>query len=164
MDDAWIEEPLRPQRWGRPARPAGTVFAAVHGAYHVLSRRLVLEVRDHGLAPSEAVVLEHLRLEPDVTISVIRQRSGLRASTLDSLLDRLQARGLVGRVGRRTERGEVTLALSARGRELAGVAHAALIEIDAELGICAARPTLAGAHVIFEASRALGVPGTAADY
>jgi MarR family transcriptional repressor of emrRAB len=163
MDD-WLDEPPRPRLWGKPARPVGTVFGAVHGSYHVLSRRLRLEVVDHALGPSEAVVLAGLRLEPDLTIAVVRHRTGLRASTLDSLLDRLEARGLVTRVARRTGRGEVTIGVTATGRELVDIAHAALVEIDAELGVFATRPTLAGAHVVFEAARALGVPGTAADY
>ena len=163
MDD-WIDEPPRPQLWGRAGRPVGTVVAAVHGAYHVLSRRLALEARDHALGPSEAVVLAFLRLQPDVTISVVRHGTGLRPSTLDSLLDRLVARGLLQRVSRRAERGEVTIVMTPAGRELADVAHAALAGIDEELAVFAARSTLEGAHVVFEAARALGVPGTAADY
>jgi DNA-binding MarR family transcriptional regulator len=108
-------------------------------------------------------VLRILARERLLAISVVRHRTGLRASTLDSLLDRLVARDLVRRVSPRERRSEVLLELTIGGELRAYRAAAALAEIDAELRIFLAPETLAAADALFEAARALGVPGTAAD-
>jgi hypothetical protein len=43
-------------------------------------------------------------------------------------------------------------------------ASAALAEVDDELGAFVGQDVLASMELVFEASRALGVPGTAADF
>jgi DNA-binding MarR family transcriptional regulator len=163
MDDDAFPDLLLPASWGRPTRPLLPTFSALHGAYHVLHRRVQLELLDVGLGPSEAVVLATLTIERDQTVAEVRRRTGLRASTLGSLLDRLETRDLLGRSRQRAVRGEVTLELTRTGNVLAGQARSALVEIEEELAVFASGPSLAAVQVVFEASRALGVPGTAAD-
>ena len=106
LDDEFDDQ-LLPKSWGRPpSRPRITAFAALHGAYHVLNRRMAMELRDHRLSPSEAIVLETLRRYPQATVATVRQLTGLRASTLDSMLDRLVGRELLmRRVASRRPRG-----------------------------------------------------------
>ena len=138
-------------------------FAALHGAYHVLNRRMTLELRDHRLSPSETVVLETLRRYPQATIATVRQLTGLRASTLDSMLDRLVARELLMRESPRDVRGEVVLVAAGSAQLMTSYATAALRTVDEELRVYVAADVIAGLETVFEGARALGVPGTAAD-
>jgi DNA-binding MarR family transcriptional regulator len=163
MDELDDLDEFRPRTWGRPMGRSMAVFSAIHGAYHVLSQRMRLETADVGLSPSEAVVLATLLDAPRLTISVVRQRTGLRASTLDSLVDRLVERGRLRRVSPRAVSREVTLEMLPGGEVDARRAASALAEVDAELRVFLNAETLGGGEAIFEAARALGVPGTAAD-
>ena len=119
-------------------------FAALHGAYHVLNRRMAMELRDHGLSPSEAVVFDALRRYPQATIAIVRQLTGLRASTLDSLLDRLVARELLLREAPRDLRGEVVLTAAGSAQLMTSYAAAALRTIDEELRVYVAADVIAG--------------------
>ena len=162
-DEEFVEQFL-PERWSRhPKRPRMSAFLALHGAYHVVNRRMAMELRDHNLSPSEAVVLEVLRRYPQATVALVRQLTGLRPSTLDSLLDRLVARELLGRETPRDSRGEVVLATTGSALLMTSYGTAALREIEEELRVFVSADTLAALEVVFEGARALGVPGTAAD-
>ena len=155
---------LLPESWGRPpTRPRMPAFAALHGAYHVLNRRMAMELRDHGLSPSEAVVLEALRRYPQATIAFVRQVTGLRASTLDSMLDRLVARELLMRESPRDLRREVVLTAMGSAELMTSYAIEALRTVDEEMRVYVAADVIAGLETVFEGARALGVPGTAAD-
>jgi DNA-binding MarR family transcriptional regulator len=163
--DEVFHDELLPQAWGRPhARPRMPAFAALHGAYHVLNRRMAMELRDHRLSPSEAVVLDALRRYPRATIATVRQLTGLRASTLDSMLDRLVARELLMRESPRDLRGEVVLAAVGSADLMTSYATAALRTVEEELRVYVAADVIAGLETVFEGTRALGVPGTAADF
>ena len=160
-----FDDQLLPESWGRPpARRRMAAFAALHGAYHVLNRRMAMELRDHGLSPSEAMVFEALRRYPRATIAIVRQRTGLRASTLDSMLDRLADRELLMRESPRDLRGEVVLTATGSAELMTSYAIAALRTVDEELRVYVAADVIAGLETVFEGARALGVPGTAADF
>ena len=153
-----------PKSWGGPPRrPHVPAFAALHGAYHVLNRRMAMELRDHRLSPSEAVVLETMRRYPLATIATVRQVTGLRASTLDSLLDRLVARELLMRESPRDLRGEVVLVTAGSAQLMTSYATAAFRRVDEELRVYVAADVITGLETVFEGARALGEPGTAAD-
>ena len=162
--DEEFDDQLLPEAWGRPpTRPRMPAFAALHGAYHVLNRRMAMELRDHGLSPSEAVVLDALRRYPQATIAIVRQLTGLRASTLDSMLDRLVARELLMRESPRELRGEVVLTAIGSADLMTSYATTALRTVDEEMRVYVAADVIAGLETVFEGARALGVPGTAAD-
>ena len=162
--DDEFDDQLLPETWGRPPkRSRMPAFAALHGAYHVLNRRMTLELRDHCLSPSETVVLEMLRRYPQATIATVRQLTGPRASTLDSMLDRLVARELLMRESPRHLRGEVVLVAAGSAQLMTSYATAALRTVDEELRVYVAADVIAGLETVFEGARALGVPGTAAD-
>ena len=163
LDEGFVDE-IMPLRWGRPPkRPRMSAYTALHGAYHVVTRRMAMELRDCSLSPSEAVVLEAVRRYPQPTIALVRQLSGLRPSTLDSLLDRLVARELLKREIPRDMRGEVVLTATGSTPQMTSYATAAIREVQAELRVFVAADTLAALEVLFEGARALGVPGTAAE-
>jgi DNA-binding MarR family transcriptional regulator len=151
----------RPRPRARPRH--GSSLVALHGAYHVINRRLAIQLREHGISPSEAVVLAALWRYPMATVALIRQATGLRASTLDSLLDRLVAREVIERTSPRNVPREVVLALSPHGRLRSEYAVAALADVEEELGGFIGADPLATLDLVFKGARALGVPGTAAD-
>jgi DNA-binding MarR family transcriptional regulator len=157
--EAWV-----PRTRTRLRPGPGASLADLHGAYHVVNRRLAKELRSHGLTPSEAVVLFALRRHPMATVSVVRQATGLRPSTLDSLLDRLADRGVLERASPRDIPREVVVAVTPRGRLLTDYAAVVLRDVEEELAAFIGRDALASLALVFEAARALGVPGTAADF
>jgi Transcriptional regulators len=154
----WVPRSRRPTR-----RRRGTAFADLHGAYHVINRRVAMELRQHGLAPSEAVVLLALRRYPMATVSIVRQATGLRPSTLDSLLDRLVDREVLERASPRDIPREVVVTVAPRGRLVTEHAVGVLRDVDEELAAFIGTDALTSLELVFEAARALGVPGTAAD-
>jgi DNA-binding MarR family transcriptional regulator len=165
-DDPDAVAELRPILWGQPPprSPSRPTFIDLHGAYHVLSRRLAIETRAPGLTASEAVVLAAARLGGEAAIATVRHMTGLRPSTLTSLLDRLEDRDVIRRVPQPHDAREVTVVLNAAGTIGAEASLEALLELDRELEVFLAKDSLAHIRNVFEASRALGVPGTAADY
>jgi DNA-binding MarR family transcriptional regulator len=155
----WVPRPRR-----RPERRRGTAFVDLHGAYHVVNRRIAMDLRPHGITPSEAVVLLALRRHPMATVSVVRQATGLRPSTLDSLLDRLVDRGLLERASPRDIPREVVMAVTPRGRLHTDYVTRVLRDVEEELVAFIGTGPLTSITLVFEAARALGVPGTAADF
>ena len=164
MDDFDEPEEWVPRARKRSRPRPGAAFADLHGAYHVVNRRLAKELQSHGLTPSEAVVLLALRRHPMATVSIIRQATGLRPSTLDSLLDRLADREVLERVSPRDSPREVIVAVTPRGRLLTDYATVVLRDVEEELAAFIGRDALASLALVFEGARALGVPGTAADF
>ena len=164
MDELDDLEDWVPRPRSRVRRRRGMAFADLHGAYHVINRRLAMDLRPHGITPSEAVVLLALRRHPMATVSVVRKATGLRPSTLDSLLDRLVDRGVLERASPRDMPREVVVAVTARGRLLSDYVTKALRDLDEELAAFIGVDALASIALVFEAARALGVPGTAADF
>jgi DNA-binding MarR family transcriptional regulator len=157
--DDWVPRPR-----SRPVRRRGTAFADLHGAYHVVNRRLARELRPFGLSPSEAVVLLALRRYPMATVSIVRQATGLRPSTLDSLLDRLVERAVLERASPRDIPREIVVAVTPRGRLLTDYVTRALRDVEEELVAFIGTEPLTSLTLVFDAARALGVPGTAADF
>ena len=97
------------------------------------------------------------------TVAVVRQATGLRPSTLDSLLDRLVEREVLERASPRDIPREIVVAVTPRGRLLSDYAMNALRDVEEELAAFIGTEPLASLALVFEAARALGVPGTAAD-
>ena len=97
------------------------------------------------------------------TVSIVRQATGLRPSTLDSLLDRLVDREVLERASPRDIPREVVVTVAPRGRLVTDHAVGVLRDVDEELAAFIGTDALATLELVFEAARALGVPGTAAD-
>jgi DNA-binding MarR family transcriptional regulator len=96
----------------------GSLLADVHLAYQVLGRVVAADLREAAVSMSESLVLRVVTINPRVTASELREVTGLRHSTLASLISRLEERHYVQR------------------RQLAG-----------DLRYTVVRPTLVGAAV-----------------
>lgn len=99
---------------------------ATHRTLHVLSIRLA----DLGLTGSEANALAHLADGHGWTVSELSAAAGSRPTTLTSVLDRLEGRGLVTRGSAPRDRRVVLIKLTAAGREAAAAIRVAIDDLE----------------------------------
>lgn len=154
FDEGWPPDHDEHGRFDPP------ICRSVHGAYHALMRRLSASTRDHGLDPSEALVLAWLRRCPGCAPSVVRHALGFHRSTLSSVLNRLERDGLIVRGvaaygGRRLE-----LNLTAAGAHVADLADGVIQDVEAHLADYTSRSQRRGAEAVFAACAAIA-PGDA---
>jgi DNA-binding MarR family transcriptional regulator len=155
--DLWPAEPP-----GRKRDPS--VCRSVHGAYHALARRLHLATREHGLGASEAMVLAYLLHEPGCAAAVVRHALGLHRSTLSSLLDRLEHKGLIQRSPSSYDGRRLEIKLTRTGNAVAKTAEAIIRDAEAELAELTSPTERRGAEAVFAALVAMNRPGGVLDF
>jgi DNA-binding MarR family transcriptional regulator len=100
--------------------PAGTgLIAALQRATHRVARYLERKLAGLRLSQAEAHVLAHLAPAGGGTIADLHRGFGHRRSTLTSIIDRLEMRGLVTRSPDRADRRSVRVTLTPPGRRVA---------------------------------------------
>lgn len=111
----------------------------VHRATHRIG--LLLQATGLGVTQGEAHVLAHLAESGACTIAALHVAFAHRRSTLTSILDRLESRGLLRRELSAQDRRSFVVRPTARGRALAGKVHEALraLEIQAARRVSAAQ-------------------------
>ncbi len=95
------------------------VVAAAERAVHTIGRRLADELSSLGLTQPEIHVLGLLATRGATNIAVIHRSFGHKRSTLTSVLDRLESRGLVHRTVDPANRRSVVVTPTASGRRTA---------------------------------------------
>jgi DNA-binding MarR family transcriptional regulator len=151
------------------ARATGTQIGpidlrSVLGAYHALSRRLRISTREHGLGASEAMVLAYLLRQPGCAPVVARHALGLHRSTLSSLLDRLERKGLIRRARSTYDGRRLEIDLTAAGTIAAGIAESVIRDVEAELGEYTSPTERRGAEAVFAACIAMTNPGGSLEF
>ncbi len=149
---------------GRQASPARSTYASLHGAYHRLTRRLDRELFPWQISPPEGLVLVTAQIHSPAPVWMIRRETGMRGSTLSSILARLEARGLLVRTRAPDDPRAVELTLTAAGDELAGTAAATFAEIDLELSSFTSPDDRAGVAAVYEAAGAMSPSPAPFDY
>lgn len=142
LDAAWTDS---------PSVEDASVIVSVIGAYHTLTRRLASVARVHGNQALEAVVLMELDRTIRLTSIEISRRLGLRASTLSSLLDRLEVDGLVVRGRSEFDGRRYEVDLTPSGRLRAGILADAISVIDDEIASYTSPQDRRGGRAVFEA-------------
>src|SRR6186997_2812434 len=99
----------------------------IHRATHRLGLRIAAGL---GVAQAEAHILQHLAASGDSTVGELHAAFAHRRSTLTSVLDRLEAGGLILRTASRTDRRTFVVSLTAAGRAAAAQVHAGLQDIE----------------------------------
>ena len=95
--------------------------------------------RDAGLTVPQALTLRALRDTPEPTPAVVARRAGLSRSSMTSILDRLEAAGLVRRERSRDDRRRVHLVLTSVGASrAAGLSDPVLDLLEERLGTLSA--------------------------
>jgi len=101
----------------------------IHRATHRIGVHLA-RIAGLGLNQPEAHILAHLASFGDSTISQVHQAFAHKRSTLTSILDRLDARGLITRITNPRDRREFIVRLTASGKPLAKRAYRELESIE----------------------------------
>ncbi len=104
----------------------------IERATHAVALR-VARIPKAGVDQAEAHVLSHLYATDGERIGDIHAAFGHRRSTLTSVLDRLERRGLVRRKADPDDRRSLRVSLTAAGRALARRIHRALSEAEADV-------------------------------
>lgn len=104
---------------------------ALHRATHAVG--LHVQAARLGVTQPEAHLLSQLFADGPSTIAALHAAFGHRRSTLTSILDRLQATGLVEREVHADDRRSFVVHLTARGRGVARKVHAHLAALEAEI-------------------------------
>jgi MarR family transcriptional regulator, organic hydroperoxide resistance regulator len=99
---------------------------ATHATLHVLAGELV----DLDLNPSEINALANLADGHGRTVSELGAAAGFRPTTLTSVLDRLERRGLITRGARQGDRRAVLIELTGAGRETAATIRQAIADLE----------------------------------
>ena len=103
---------------------------ALQRATHATLHALAADVADLGLLPSEINVLANLAVGQGPTMSELAVATGTRPTTLTSVLDRLDRRGLVSRGGAPGDRRAVLVGLTPAGARAAGTITAAIADLE----------------------------------
>lgn len=124
----------------------------VHRATHRIG--LLLQASALGVSQGEAHVLAHLAESGPCAIGALHVGFAHRRSTLTSILDRLESRGLLRRELNAHDRRSFLVRPTARGRALAVKVHAALRGLEAEVARRVSTAELAGFDAVVAALEA----------
>jgi DNA-binding MarR family transcriptional regulator len=135
----------------------GSILLALQRATHVTLHAITVRLTDLGLTPAEINAIANLPRTGAVTASKLGSAMGSKPSSVTSILDRLEGRGLVVRGPRPGDRRAVNVSLTGAGRTVAQQVSRAVREVErhALRGLSAAQVTAlsAGLAVLSEAGR-----------
>lgn len=115
--------------------PTGLAFLLAQLGAHA-AMRFGERLAAVGLAPPDAGVMRKIGNDPDITQQALAQHLGVMPSRVVALIDRLEQKGLVERVGSPEDRRAYALRLTARGRQ--GLQEVMRIAAEHERDLCAA--------------------------
>jgi len=107
------------------------LIAHLHKATHQVGLYIQRELSEIAISQAEAHVLSQLSARGPCSIADVHRSFGHRRSTLTSILDRLEDRGLIAREIHPGDRRSYLLRLTREGRTLAGKARRTLERLEA---------------------------------
>jgi DNA-binding MarR family transcriptional regulator len=142
-------EPDQPNETVRPSE-TGDVTAAARTEWigsiielvHAIDHAWQALATHAGLSLNELITLEHLYFSGPVSSPTLRRRTGLTASAVTSLIDRLEQRQLVRRVRPPQDRRVVLVELTDRGRPEAQALFEPLLQLLDQSAPSATPPAL----------------------
>jgi MarR family multiple antibiotic resistance transcriptional regulator len=129
------------------------LIAPLQRATHQVGLYIHRELSEIAISPAEAHVLSLLSARDPCSIADVHRSFGHRRSTLTSILDRLEDRGLIAREIHPDDRRSVLLRLTPEGRPLAGKARRTLERLEAGALSCVGEPQVAAFIAVIEAIR-----------
>lgn len=123
-----------------PSAPA--IIASIKRSTHLIASYLEREVP--GLGQADAHVLAVLADAGSCTVAELHRDFGHKRSTLTSILDRLETRGLVTREIERTDRRSFRIRLTPRGAQTARRVARAFRKVDVRVGRATSEAALRG--------------------
>ena len=109
-------------------------LSPVHKASRQIAVYFENSMAELEVSPQEGHVLSYLRTYAPCPISELARVFGLKGSTLTSMLDRLEERGLVARQANPDDRRSFVIELSPRGRRLADRIQRYVDELETRIG------------------------------
>lgn len=128
---------------------------SLHRATHRVG--LYLHAARPGLSQGEAHVLAQLAAEGPSAISALHAAFAHRRSTLTSILDRLDAAGLVRREMHTGDRRSFLVSLTPRGRSIAREVHDTLANLEAHVAKQVSAADLAGFAAVVDALQSASI-------
>lgn len=120
---------------GEGAGPCGGAFLLAQLGAHAATR-FGERLAAIGLAPPDAGVMRKIGIDPGITQQALAQHLGVMPSRVVALIDRMEQKGLVERVGSADDRRAYALRLTARGRQ--ALQEVGRIAAEHERDLCAA--------------------------
>jgi DNA-binding MarR family transcriptional regulator len=108
------------------------LIAHLHKATHQVGLYVHRELSQIAISQAEAHVLSHLSERGPCSIADVHRSFGHRRSTLTSILNRLEERGLIARAMHPEDRRSYLLRLTRDGRPVASKARKTLERLEAE--------------------------------
>lgn len=125
----------KPPTAGACGGPTGLAFLLAQLGAHA-AMRFGERLSAIGLAPPDAGVMRKIGIDPGITQQALAQHLGVMPSRVVALIDRLEQKGLVERVGSPEDRRAYALRLTARGRQASQ--EIGRIAAEHERDLCAA--------------------------
>ena len=130
------------------------LIAHLHKATHQVGLYIHRELREIAISQAEAHVLSHLSARGPCSIADVHDSFGHRRSTLTSILNRLEDRGLIAREIHPDDRRSYLLRLTREGRPLATKARRTLERLEDEALSCVSEQQAAAFIAVIEAIQA----------
>ena len=127
-----------------------SVVLALQRAAHVTVQRLQSDLVNLDLGPAETNALANLSDGAGRTVSQLAKASGTRPTTLTSVLDRLERRGLITRTNRADDRRSVLIELTPSGVEVTTEIMRAIAQLDRRLLRGASRESATGIRTVLD--------------
>lgn len=109
----------------------GSVLLALQRATHATLHAIAEDLADPSVGPAEANVLAALADGAARTPSELAAEIGTRTTTMTSVLDRLEGRGLIARQAHPADRRAIRIELTAAGRKAATTTRQAFRRVEA---------------------------------
>jgi DNA-binding MarR family transcriptional regulator len=127
------------------------LIAHLHKATHQVGLHIHRELGELAISQAEAHVLSHLWAHGPCSIAEVHHSFGHRRSTLTSILNRLEDRGLITREIHPNDRRSYLLRLTRDGRPLASNARRTLERLEAAALSCLSEQQVASFVAVIEA-------------
>jgi len=128
--------------------PARAIITSIQRSTHLIASYLEREVP--GLGHADARVLAALADGGSRTVAELHRDFGHKRSTLTSILDRLETRGLVTREIERIDRRSFRIRLTSRGAQTARRVAGAFRRVEARVGRATSDAAIRGFWVTLE--------------
>jgi DNA-binding MarR family transcriptional regulator len=127
------------------------LIAHLHKATHQVGLYIDRELSELAISQAEAHVLSHLSARGPCSIADVHHSFGHRRSTLTSILNRLEDRGLIAREVHPDDRRSYLLRLTRDGKPVASKARRTLERLEAAALFCVSEQQVASFAAVIEA-------------
>jgi DNA-binding MarR family transcriptional regulator len=134
-----------------PTTSTGGVVTALHRATHVTLQLLAARLAQPELTGSEQNVLAVLADRRPRAAGELAAETGTRPTTLTSVLDRLERKGLLVREPDEADRRSLRIVLTAAGRRTAAAVQSAVRELERTALASVSAEDVAGFHAVARA-------------